>query len=325
MIPARLIVAMIFGLVTILSMKPAPALATACARPALPPGFSFGRAKVNGATLNYIIGGQGPPLILIHGFPEDSSAWLGVMDALRSHFTFVTPDMRGIGRSIAPSKAAFDALTLAEDVKSLSDKLGLVKPLVAGHDMGGIVAYTLGRAHPLDVRGVMLIENPLPGVEPWDRIAADAKTWHIHFQQSPDTPELLISGREAEYFRKQFFEGGVGHPSTVSEASLRRYACAYTGIARLKAGLGQYRAVREDANFESSHASPTSLRLMLVGGENAFGPSMPIMAQDLRQRGWANVTVDQIPGASHYLLDEHPEAIARLLLHALDPASDGPR
>ena len=283
-------------------------------RPApLPNGFRSAEVRVNGATLSYVIGGSGPPLILIHGFPEDHSAWGEVMKELSSRFTIVAPDLRGVGRSIAPPGGPFDALTLSEDVRALASTLHLSRPFVVGHDMGGIVAYTLGRAHSDAVRGVMLVENPLPGIAPWDEIAANPKTWHINFHQSVGTPELLIAGREAAYFQSQFFAMGMRDPSRVDAETLQRYACAYTYPSQLAAGLGQYRATPVNAAFNRSHTGATKLPLILVGGERALGRPMIAMAAELRGKGWLAITLEQVPDGSHYMLDEDAGRIAALI------------
>ena len=221
--------------------------------------------------------------------------------------------MRSVGASVAPRDSKYDALTLANDVRALAARLNLERPLIVGHDMGGIVAYTFGRAFPDDARGIMLIENPLPGIAPWDQIVADPKVWHINFHLTERVPELLISGREADYFRMQFFDVGLSDPRAVDDRKLRRYACAYGTPERLRAGLGQYRAAAADAVFDRSRVTATTLPMILVGGEKALGPSMRMMAVDLRTKGWSSVIVEDIAGGSHYLLDEAPDRIAALI------------
>jgi pimeloyl-ACP methyl ester carboxylesterase len=289
-----------------------------CSISPAPNGFRREVAEVNGAMISYIIGGNGPPLILIHGFPEDHTAWEGVVAELASQFTILVPDMRGIGRSRSPAGGPFDALTLSEDVRALAAQQNLDRPFVVGHDMGGIVAYVLARAHPDAVSGAMLIENPLPGIAPWDEIAADPRVWHINFHQAEATPELLIAGREGAYFRRQFFMTGMDEPALVDDRELRGYACAYRKPDQLAAGLGQYRATPQNADFIGAHGAPTGIPLILVAAEQSLGPAMPAMAQALRQRGWSDISLELSAGRSHYMLDEHPRRVAALIReHAL--------
>ena len=98
----------------------------------------------------------------------------------------------------------------------------------------------------------------------------------------------------------------------MNEAKLRRYAGAYAAPAQLRAGLGFYRATRENAEFNRTHNEPIRLPLTLVGGKHGVGPLMPAMEEALRAKGWSDVTLE-ILGAGHYLLDESPNALAELI------------
>lgn len=280
----------------------------------LPNGYTAGSLKLAGAELHYRKGGSGPALILLHGFPEDGSAYAHVMPALARNFTVVVPDMRGIGRSVA-LVPAFDAEILAGDIQQLAVSLQLERPYVVGHDTGGTVAHAMGRLYHQRLRGVMLIESPLPGLQPWDQIAADPAVWHINFQQAP-IAETLITGRLEEYFRAQFFDEGLVKKDAVDARQLRQYAAAYTTPAQLRAGLGQYRAIPANAKFNAAHKEVIAIPLTLIGGESGIGRGMEPMVKDLRAHGWSNVTLKILPGG-HYLMDESPrDVIAAIEQHA---------
>src|SRR5688572_207936 len=102
----------------------------------VPEGFTIGTLQVRGASLFYRKGGAGPAVILLHGFPEDGSAYDRVMPSLARSFTVLVPDLRGIGRSVT-STPEFDAQSLAMDVQQMATALKLERPYVVGHDMGG--------------------------------------------------------------------------------------------------------------------------------------------------------------------------------------------
>jgi pimeloyl-ACP methyl ester carboxylesterase len=272
-----------------------------------PARFAAGTVEVRGARLHYRRGGAGPPVILVHGFPEDGSAYDRVMPRLARTFTVVVPDLRGIGRSVALTPA-FDAQSLAADLAQLAAALKLDRPYVVGHDMGGIVAHAAGRLHPRQWRGVMLIENPLPGLQPWDEIAADPQVWHINFQQAP-VAETLIAGRQERYFQAQFFTPGLQRKDAIDAGRLKRYAAAYRSAEQLRAGLGLYRATPANAAFNQSRRDAIATPLALIGGEKGIGRGMARMADDLRAHGWSRVTLEMVGGA-HYLLDESPDEIA---------------
>lgn len=100
---------------------------------AIPVGFTSATATVNGTTLHYVAGGQGPALILLHGFPENWSAYAEIMPQLAKRFRVVAVDLRGIGGS-TPTEGGYDAATMAEDVHQLARTLELNQPYVVGHD-----------------------------------------------------------------------------------------------------------------------------------------------------------------------------------------------
>src|SRR6266550_8702869 len=117
-------------------------------------GFESGTAAVNGTTLHYVRGGSGPAVILIHGFPEDWYEYRKIMPTLAKKFTVVAVDLRGIGGSL-PTENGYETANLAEDIHQLMEKLKLQRAFVFGHDIGGMVAYALGREFPSTLRGAM--------------------------------------------------------------------------------------------------------------------------------------------------------------------------
>ena len=274
---------------------------------ALGPGFVSDTAQVNGTTLHYVRGGTGPAVILLHGFPEDWYAYHRIMPRLAKQFTVVAVDLRGIGGSAA-TPGGYDAANMAEDVHQLAELLHLEHVYLVGHDIGGMVAYAFVRRYPETSRGVMLLDAPVPGLEPWDAVKANPITWHIHFQQTPDLPEQLIAGREAIYFR-HFLDS-----DTFSDADVARYARAYAAPEHLRALLEIYRAFPANEKFNAAQRTAMSLPLVLAPGENSpFEKLMPIFAEALRDHGCANVKIEVIRNSVHYVADEQPEAVAQLI------------
>jgi pimeloyl-ACP methyl ester carboxylesterase len=170
-------------------------------------GFTSGTAEVNDITLHYVRGGSGPTLLLIHGFPQDWYEWRSVMPRLATTFTVIAVDLRGVGGSEAP-RGGYDAATMAEDLHQLVETLQLGPVYVAGHDIGGWVAYAYARLHPKTTSGVMVLETLLPGIEPFADAKVDVALWHGGFHMVPDLPEALVAGRQAIYFR-YFFDVGT--------------------------------------------------------------------------------------------------------------------
>jgi len=128
-------------------------------------GFVSTTAQVNGTTLHYVSGGRGPAIFLLHGFPQDWYAFHRIMPRLAKQFTVIAVDLRGVGGSAA-SAGDYDAANMAKDIHELAELLHLEHVYVAGHDIGGMVAYAFARLYPETSRGVMMLDAPLPGRTP---------------------------------------------------------------------------------------------------------------------------------------------------------------
>lgn len=277
-------------------------------------GFMADTASVNGTAIHYVRGGQGPTLVLLHGFPEDWHEWRRIMPRLSKRFTVVAVDLRGVGGS-APSADGYAAVNLARDVHELIDGLELGPAHLVGHDVGGGVAYAFAREFPEHTSTVMVMEIPIPGIEPQLIPEVDAPLWHVPFHMTPHLPEMLVAGRQAIYFR-YFFDQFTADNTTISDADIAHYATAYRDPDHLRPAFEFYRAMPANATYNSGHSEPIDVPLLLVGGEHLFGPIIPRIAESLRTNyGWSNVKVHIINGAKHYLVEERPDEVAELIEH----------
>lgn len=274
---------------------------------ALGSGFVSDTAHVNGATLHYVRGGAGPAIILLHGFPQDWYAYYRVMPQLAKKFTVMAVDLRGIGGSAATA-GGYDAANMAKDVHQLAALLHLDHVYVVEHDIGGMVEYAFARRYPETSRGVMMLDAPLPGLGPWDAVKANPITWHIIFQQMPLLPEQLLAGREAIYLR-YFLDS-----ETFSDADVARYTRAYAAPEHLRAALEIYRAFPANEKFNAAQRRAIIVPLVLAPGRNSpFLELMPGFADGLRAHGCMNVEIEVLDNCVHYLADEQPDAVARLI------------
>jgi pimeloyl-ACP methyl ester carboxylesterase len=274
-------------------------------------GFVSTTATVNGTTLHYVRGGTGPPVILLHGFPQDWYEFHPIMLRLAKKFTGLAVDLRGVGGSAAPP-SGYDAANLAEDVQQLVQHLKRERVYVVGHDIGGLVAYAFARRSLHATRGVMILDVPLPGIEPWAEV--QAAYWHIGFHQTPELPEKIIAGRQAGYFR-WFFTVGTLNSKTMSDADVAHDANAYTAPQQLCAGFEFYRAFPANEQFNAEQWQAVDVPVVLAGGDHSFGTLNPRIAADLRAHGCANVTIELIKDGGHYVLDEQPQSVAALIEH----------
>lgn len=269
-----------------------------------PPGFSSANAQVNGTSLHYVRGGQGPAVILIHGFPEDWVEYRAIMPSLAQRFTVVAVDLPGIGRS-APANGGYDAANLAAHIHGLAETLKLDRPYVVGHDLGGLVTYAYVRRFPESLRGAMILDVPMPGLAGWDEAVSGA--WHVGFIQTPGLAEKLVPGRQ-DAFLGWFFDLGKFTPDE------RAYYVRAYGEPQLHAAFEIYRALPKSAEWNAAQTAPNSVPLVVAVGEKSFFTSLlPTFVEGYRAKGMTRVESALIPGAGHYVVADNPNAVADLI------------
>src|SRR5215813_12046243 len=179
--------------------------------PQLPEGFTGAFASryidTGQVRLHAVIGGNGPPVLLIHGWPGSWYYWRLVMPALARNFEVIAVDQRGIGLSDKP-ESGYDTATLANDLVALMDALGRKQFAVVGVDTGMLIAYALAADHPDRVVRLAVGEAPLPGITPPNPLILPDpvvdRLWHIPFNQLKETNEKLVRGREHIFFGAEF-------------------------------------------------------------------------------------------------------------------------
>src|SRR4249920_1843805 len=180
--------------------------------PNLPAGFTgtFTSRYVDTGDLRLhaVTGGDGPPLLLVHGWPQTWYAWRMLMPTLARDFSVVAVDQRGIGLSDKPQHG-YDTATLASDLVALMDVLGHSRFALYGTDTGMPIAYALAADHPERVDRLVVSEAPLPGIAPSPPLflppVLNARLWHLMFNQLPaEVNEALVRGREEIFFGAEF-------------------------------------------------------------------------------------------------------------------------
>jgi pimeloyl-ACP methyl ester carboxylesterase len=270
-------------------------------------GFASQFAMANGIKVHYVRGGQGPAIILIHGFPQDWFEYHAIMPALARQFTVIAVDLRGIGASTA-TPGGYDAANMAQDVCGLVKMLELERVCIVGHDIGGMVAYAFVRRYPEQTRGTMVLDVPLPGIEGWEDIQGDASIWHVRFMQVPGLAEKLVTGRSADYL-DYFFQFANFSPDEKAH-----YVSAYTSPAQLHAAFEMYRAFPDDAHFNAAQRGPIDVPIFFGAGEKSpFAKLVPKFAGGLRANGCSHVETGLIPGAVHYVVQDQPSQVVDLI------------
>ncbi|MEU4091760.1 alpha/beta hydrolase [Streptomyces sp. NPDC026673] len=290
--------------------------------PRLPAGFTktftSRFVQANGLRQHVVVGGEGPPLLLVHGWPENWYAWRMVMPELARHYTVIAVDQRGIGLTDKPNDG-YDTGTLADDLVALMDALGHEKFAVVGHDTGMIIGYALAADHPDRVEYVALAEVPGP---PTTEHSPDLflperdnnRLWHIPFNRvNHELTEKLVRGREDVFFGYEFdIQGGKRLPDYAREYYFRLFSDPET----LRGGFGFYRAweVTQKQNDDRSKTKLT-MPVLAIGGSESWGPyvggAMSGLANDVR-----GVV---IPGSGHWVAEQAPKELLAELTDFLAP------
>ncbi len=203
--------------------------------------FASGTTTANGTTIHYVRGGRGPALVLLHGFPQDCTAWDRVAPTLHQHgLRTLAPDQRGYSPMARPrGRAAYRLRETTADVLALLDAAELKSAHVVGHDWGGIVAWALGAWHPDRVRTLTAISVPHPAAMARAMVTSDQglRSSYMGLFQLPFLPERLLHAGNGAALRRMLRDGGLPHDA------VERYVARMREPGALSAALGWYRAL----------------------------------------------------------------------------------
>jgi pimeloyl-ACP methyl ester carboxylesterase len=290
--------------------------------PNLPDGFTetFESRYVDtgDVRLHAVVGGDGPPLLLIHGWPGSWYYWRLVMPALARDFTVIAVDQRGIGLSDKPEEG-YDTATLATDLVALMDALGHDRFSVVGVDTGMLIAYAVAADYPERVVRLAVGEAPLPGITPpTPLVLPDAvvdRLWHIPFNQLKETNEKLVRGREEIFFGAEF-NASAGTQKLQPE-NVQYYIDGLASSPEALHGSFQlYRAFGASLaqNIERKER-PLQIPVLGMGGEQSGGT----MAADTMKLVADDVETLVIPGIGHWLAEQTPDEVLTALSEFLAP------
>ena len=266
-----------------------------------PAGFHDSQVVNDDATINVRVGGHGPAVVLIHGFAETGDMWSPMAAVLARDHTVVVPDLRGMGLSSHPSDG-YDKWTQAGDIRAVLDKLGIARADIVSHDIGVMVAYAYAARYPDRTTRLVVIDSPIPGIPPWDKIVRLPALWHFNFG-GPDA-ERLVAGRERIYLDR-FWNEFAGDPKKIDEATRRHYTALYSRPGAMRSAFAQFLAIGKKDEADNLKAMETKLTmpLLAIGAEKAFGANVATVMRNAA----TNVQEVIIPNAGHWLMDEAPE------------------
>ncbi len=254
-------------------------------------------------------------LLFLHGWPQDWSAFAGVMAALQEDARVVALDLPGIGLSERPAYSN-DKRTLAFIVRDVIESLGLQDVTLAGHGIGAQIVYSYLRVFPGALRRAVLMNPAIPGVEPWSRVARDARSWYLAFHAIQGLPEILVSSHRTSYFN--YFYDRLSGPAGVSVRARAAYVAAYASPVALRTGFEWFRAfTRDERDNQAVRGERVDTPVLVLRGEHETA----LVADDiagLRDSGCADVRGDVVRGSGYFAPDEQAEAVAVLLREFID-------
>jgi pimeloyl-ACP methyl ester carboxylesterase len=253
-----------------------------------------------------------PAVVLLHGWPEDASAFEPVMHTLALDAHVVALDLPGVGGSETPAPSN-DKRTLAQYVHLAVEAMHLEHVTLVGHDVGGMVTYAYLREFPHDLARAVIMDTVIPGVEPWSEIEHNPDIWHFGFHAVPALPERLVSGRQAAYFGF-FYDALAARPLAIDQATRIRHVEAYVRPLALHTGFEWYRAFpRDEEDNRRALGQPVRTPLLYLRGDHDPGLDVDRYVEGLRSAGVTDVAGAVIAGSGHFAPEEQPAAVAATL------------
>lgn len=284
-------------------------------------GFQAGLISTQHASdgeilISYQMGGSGPPLLLLHGFPQTKMIWHRVAPALAKHFTVIASDLRGYGASSKPQGLAdhstYSKRAMASDQAQLMNALGFSHYGVLGHDRGGRVAHRLALDYGKQVNKLMVLDiSPTLAMYEQTSMQFASSYWHWFFliQKAP-IPETMI-GANTEFFMKQFMGGRHAGLSIFAPECWQEYVLAMSDPACLHAMCEDYRAAAS-IDLEHDRQSIAQKQLLEMPVRVLWGEFGQVNACFKPLEDWQKLGTDvsgQILQSGHYIPEEIPEGL----------------
>ncbi|WP_375182803.1 alpha/beta fold hydrolase [Marinobacter sp.] len=281
--------------------------------------FRYQRMQTSGATINLAHGGSGPPLLLLHGYPETHCMWHAVAPELARHFHVVCPDLRGYGDSSKPAgdddHRNYAKRAMAQDMVEVMAELGYDSFAVAGHDRGARVTHRLTLDHPDRITKACVMDiAPTHHMFSHTDQAFATGYYHWFFLIQPDGLPEHMRGADPEYYLREKLRRWSGPGAAFSEAAVAEYLRCFSQPEAIHASCEDYRAAasidmrHDEADMDRKVACP----LLVLWGDQGFVHRTYDVLAVWRQRA------EQVEGRAlqcgHFLPEEAPKDVVRELL-----------
>jgi pimeloyl-ACP methyl ester carboxylesterase len=279
-----------------------------------PAVFTASQMPVTGGTQYVRVGGQGPAVVLLHGFGDTGDMWAPLAAALAKDHQVIVPDLRGMGLSSQP-ETGYEKVAQARDLAAILDPLKVGKIVLVTHDIGNMVGYAFAAQYPDRVTRWAIIDAPLPGLANWTEQLLNPKTWHFNFR-GPDV-ERLVAGRE-RILLDRFYNELSADPARIDEQTRAHYAALYARPGAIhNATSGQFGAFAQDARDNQAlfaRLGKLPMPVLAVGGDHSYGSGM----KDIMDQVASNVQGAVIANSGHWIMEEQPDATVKAVRDFLD-------
>jgi haloacetate dehalogenase len=269
--------------------------------------------RANGIRVNAWVGGEGEPVVLLHGYPQTAQMWRKVAPAMLKQFKVVCPDLRGYGDSDKP-RDGYDKRSMAKDVHETMKALGFARYALVGHDRGARVAHRLAMDFPDAVTNLTVLD-----IVPTHTLFRDAGKelaaayWHWFFFQVPDLPEIMIAN-SAEPFLRHMFRALCFRQDAIEAPMFAEYLRAFLLPGTIRAGLEDYRAAAtvDIAEDECDLARKLSCPVLAIWGEQGKMHTMFDVLATWKDKAH-DVRGHAVP-CGHFIPEEAPQELLRDLV-----------
>jgi pimeloyl-ACP methyl ester carboxylesterase len=279
-----------------------------------PPGFHAQDIDVGeGVKIHVRVGGQGPAVVMLHGFGDTGQMWALLAARMVKDHTIIVPDLRGFGDSTHTDQG-LEKKVEAEDIEHVLSVLHITRFDLVTHDIGNMVGYALAAQHPDQVTRWVAMDAPVPGVGHWDDQLKNPKTWHFNFY-GPDE-ERLVAGRERIYLDR-FWDELSANPAGIDEETRSYYAAIYSRPGAIHSAFETFHAFPRDAVDNQAFLAKGKLTMpvLAIGGDHSYGSTL---AGELSFVA-TNVKGVSIANSGHWLMEEQPDATMAAILAFLGP------
>jgi pimeloyl-ACP methyl ester carboxylesterase len=279
---------------------------------AAPQSIAARDAKIDKVQLHYLTAGQGPAVLLLHGYAETSRMWRGIIPLLAEKFTVIAPDLPGIGDSSIPADNKIDMITAAKQIHDLVRSLKIDRARVVGHDIGLMVAYAYAAQFSAETEKLVIMDAFLPGVEGWEPIYNAPNVWHFRF--NGEYPEKLVKGRERTYFEYFWNVFAADKTHSIPEPDRKAYTEAYSKPGRMRAAWAYFASWPQlSKDFAQLAQTKLNMPVLSIGGDKSLGnelaAQMKLVAND--------VTVVVLKDTGHWISEERPKETTDALVKFL--------